>query len=472
MLMKYSQLLKQVCLGLLLLLLIAPACRPATSPPTIFPTDLPFTTNTPIPTETPFTVRVNIDIRLDDIQQTVGHIGSGNFIHYFGGITSATEPVSLMNIEQLQPKYARVSIELQEWEPVNDNGDPLSMKPVAFFDDRHNQATFELLKVLKENGVEITASIWRVPGWLVANPQDDSPRTISRGMYPEAIESIAAWLLHARDRYGVDVDFVSFNEANLGVTVLLSPEDYAEMIRVGGKRFAELGLKTKWLLGDCSSIRGCLDYVKLIWAEDDIRSYLGPLAFHNWDGVNVSNDTITALGDWAFEQGLDVRCTEGGWDAQLWQRSNEFPGWTNARQLAVSYNRVLKMSRATVFYYREMMGHDYQLNDGAMPYSAMQVLQQMSEAFPPGTQILWTNPNNSAVYWVAGKTPVGDLSVHVVSNTTAERARITGLPNGAYDVIISTREEFGKNTQTFNVTDGTLLFDLPGLSVTLVKTHH
>jgi hypothetical protein len=102
----------------------------------------------------------------------------------------------------------------------------------------------------------------------------------------------------------------------------------------------------------------------------------------------------------------------------------------------------------------------------------MQVLQQMSEAFPPGTQILWTNPNNPSVYWVAGKTPAGDISVHVVSNTVAERAHINGLPNGAYDVVISTRDEFGKYIQTFTVTDGTMLFDLPGFSVTLVKTHH
>jgi hypothetical protein len=130
------------------------------------------------------------------------------------------------------------------------------------------------------------------------------------------------------------------------------------------------------------------------------------------------------------------------------------------------------MSRATAFYYWEMMGDDYQLNDGAKPYPAMQVLQQMSEAFPPGTKILGTTPNNSAVYWVAGQIPSGDISLHVVSNTVAERARVTGLPNGAYDLIISTRDEFGKHVQTFIVTDGTMLFDLPGFSVVLLKTQH
>jgi hypothetical protein len=464
--------IRKLFVAMLVLLFLASACSPGKPSSAASPTISLYPTTTPLPTETPFPVRVNIEIHLDDIQQTVGHIGSGNFIHFFGGSTSATEAVSQMNIEQLQPKYARVSIELQEWEPFNDNNDPQSINPTAFFDDRHNHATFELLKLFKEKDVEITASVWRVPGWLVEDPQDDSSRTISRSKYPEAIESIAAWLLHARDQYGVEVDYLSFNEPNLGVTVLLSPEDNAEMIRVGGRRFKELGLRTKWLLGDCASIRGCLDYVIHIWAVEDIRLYLGPLAFHNWDGVNVSNNAIIALGEWAVENGMEVRCTEGGWDAQLWQRSSEFSGWTNARQLAISYNRVLKMSRATAFYYWEMMGNDYQLNDGVKPYPVMQVLQQMSEAFPPGTQILGTTPNNSAVYWVAGMTPSGDISVHIVSNTVAERARVTGLPNGAYDLFISTREEFSKHIQTFKVTDGTLLFDLPGFSVALLKTQH
>ena len=44
-------------------------------------------------------------------------------------------------------------------------------------------------------------------------------------------------------------------------------------------------------------------------------------------------------------------------------------------------------------------------------------------------------------------TPEGDISIHVVSNTVAEKARITGLPNGKYDLVISTREEFGKHVQ-------------------------
>jgi hypothetical protein len=71
------------------LLLFTVACNPVKPSPTILPTQIPSSTDTPIPTETPFPVWVNIDIRLDEIQQTIEHVGSGNFIHYFGGTTSS-----------------------------------------------------------------------------------------------------------------------------------------------------------------------------------------------------------------------------------------------------------------------------------------------------------------------------------------------------------------------------------------------
>ena len=413
-----------------------------------------------------------MELSPDRVLQTVGQIGGGNFIHYFGGTTKPTEAVSELNIKTFQPDYVRVSIELQEWEPVNDNADPAIFNEDAFIDDQHNHATFELMKRLKESGADIAASIWRVPDWLVEDPGDESPRTISRSMYPEAIESIAAWLLHAKEVYGVEVDYVSFNEANLGVTVLLNPEDVVEMVRLGGERFAELGLKTRWLLGDCASIRGCLDYVKPIWAVETIHPYLGPLAYHNWDGTSVSDQTLQALGDWAAEQGLEVRCTEGGWDAQLWQRSDEFPGWTNARELAISYTRVLKLGRATAFYYWEMMGQDYSLNDGLHPYPVMQILQLMDESFPPGTKILGTSANKPAIVWVAGITPAGDFTLEAVSSAATDRARITGIANGTYDIYVSNRDEIGKLVQMYTVTDGTLIFEIPGFSVVFLKTHH
>jgi hypothetical protein len=446
---------------LFLVILLLSACQNTT--PTSVPTQPAPTPTLPRPTRTPY-VAV-FEVFPEQTRQPIAHIGSGDFIHYFGGTTSATEPISEMNIALLQPRFARVSMELAAWEPVNDNADPLSIEKSAFVDDAHNHATFELMQQFQAQGVELTASIWRVPDWLVDEPEVESPRVITRTMYTEAVESIAAWLLHAKDIYGVEVDYVSFNEANLGVTVLLSSEDYVEMIRLSGARFAELGLKTKWLLGDCASINGCLDYVKPIWATEDIHPYLGPLAFHNWDGSRTSDNVISALGNWAAEQGLEARCTEGGWDAQLWQRSEEFPSWDNAHQLMVSYNRTIKMSGATAFYYWEMMGGDYALNDGSQPYISMQLLRQLNEAFPPGSQVVATSPNTSSIALFAARTPDGGFGIHLVNKSVPDLVRINGLPEGEYQLFLFEENALDRPAQSINTQDGSITFTLPGFSV-------
>jgi len=175
----------------------------------------------------------NFDVYPYETRQTISHLGSGNFVHRWAPTTSATESVSELNLAQLEPRFARVSIELGDWEPVNDNTDPLQTSPAAFVDDGYNHAAFELMQRLRADGVELIATVWHVPDWMAENPEVASPRVINRATYPEAIESIAAWLSHAKEVYGVDVTYVSFNEASLGIDGLLSPDDYVQMIKDG-----------------------------------------------------------------------------------------------------------------------------------------------------------------------------------------------------------------------------------------------
>ena len=412
----------------------------------------------------------------DQPRQTISHLGSGNFNHRFGQTTTATEPVSELNIAAFQPRFARVAMDLPSWEPINDNDDPLQTDPKGFVDDTYNHATFEFMQQFQAQRVEFIASVWYVPDWMVDNPQAYKQRIIDRALYPEVIESIGAWLVHAKESYGVDVDYCSFNEANLGFYQLLSSDDYIQLIRLGGQRFADLGLKTKWLLGDCYAIGGCLDFVEPIWEAEDIRPYLGPFAFHNYDADSNTDETLTALGDWAAEQGLETRATEAGWDGELEQRSAIFPTWDNAHQLMLSYNRTIKMTRATTFYYWEMMGDDYHLNDGSQPYPAMAVLRQLNEAFPPGSQVVDTSPNTNNIVLFAARTADGGFGVHLVNeslvqDSAPDAVRIDGLPEGAYQLHLSTDGNLDQSAPIINTQNGSVTFALPDSSVGyLVKT--
>jgi hypothetical protein len=41
------------------------------------------------------------------VRQTLREVSGGNFIHFFGGVTSALDPVSTLNMDTLNPQVAR-----------------------------------------------------------------------------------------------------------------------------------------------------------------------------------------------------------------------------------------------------------------------------------------------------------------------------------------------------------------------------
>jgi len=403
------------------------------------------------------------------VGQTIREVGGGNFVYRFGGVTQPLDPVSTMNLETLQMDVVRVRMDLDEWEPVNDDDDPTQFNWDAFQHSAYNRATFGLMQELSARGVTLVATSWAVPDWLVDNPEVDRQQRIKEGLGSEAIEMIAAWLLTARDEYGVEVAYVSFNEADLGVNVRLTPEEHGALVAEAGPRFAELGLETRWLLADSANLGGCQVYARRIWEQSDARPYLGPLACHSWDGLSVPVQTLERLGVYAEELDRELWITEGGWDAQLWERSEEFPTWKNALRLATCYSRALKLSRATTFLYWQMSGNDYNTNDGQRAYPSLEILAQYARAFPPGSQVVSTSPDLPTLYSVAVQSPE-HFALHLV-NTERRMLplQIEGLSAGVYQHIVS--DETGMLQQVGTVEGGAPVeIMLPPQSVNVLTT--
>jgi hypothetical protein len=66
------------------------------------------------------------------------------------------------------------------------------------------------------------------------------------------VNSIVRYLQYARQQYGAEPDLFSFNEANIGIDVLLTAEEHRDMIKRLGAAFEQNGLKTRLLLGDAT----------------------------------------------------------------------------------------------------------------------------------------------------------------------------------------------------------------------------
>lgn len=369
-------------------------------------------------------------------RQAIEDVGGGNFIHTFAQVTQGLDPIGRMNLEGIRPRHVRLRMALEDWEPENDDGDANRARPGAFRDEGFNHGAFLAAREFASRGTELTASIWDVPDWMVSNPGAERERRIPPALWPELAESMAVWLLTARDVYGADVHFVSFNEADIGVNVGLESAEHARLIAEVGSRLVARGLRARWLLGDCANMGGCVGYARPIWEDQRTRPYLGAFAFHSWDS-DAGDSALASLGEFGLSTGLPIRAAEGGWDPFLWQRSEELPAWNTALRLAAVYVRVLKLTGASVLQYWQMLGRDYNLNDGTTGYPAWQILRQMQQQLGPGTVVLETVGDRGLLHSLAAR-DAGDVVLYLVNRGAADQpVRVEGLPSGSYRQVRS-----------------------------------
>ncbi len=401
-------------------------------------------------------------------RQAIEDVGGGNFIHTFANVTTGLDAIGRFNLGGIGPRHVRLRMALEDWEPLNDDGDPSHASPGGFRDDGFNHGAFLLAQEAAARGIELTASIWDVPAWMVTNPGSDRNRKIPPSLYAELAESMGEWLRTARDVYGADVSYVSFNEADIGVNVSLTPAEHAALVAEVGSRLRARGLRAKWLLGDCSNMASCVAYARPIWEDPAARPYLGVFAFHSWDS-SATDGALSGLYDFGRSTGLPMRASEGGWDAALWQRPEQFPSWTNALRLATIYTRVLKLTGASTLQYWQMLGRDYNVNDGSAGYPAFQVLRQMQQQIPAGAEVVETAGDRGLLYSLAARDG-GEFVLYLVNAGTQEQpVSLGGLPGGSYRQLQSTASGFERETASLGG-GGTSRLTLPAESITLLTT--
>jgi hypothetical protein len=290
-------------------------------------------------------------------------------------------------------------------------------------------------------------------------------------MFDEAIESIAAWLLTARDTYGVTVHAVSFNETNLGVNILFDdPLVYGELIQRATARFTELGLATKWLQGDASAMGAALPMAQPIWENETLRSSLGPLGLHSWDPT-LPDERIRNIGDWANANNFEVWVTEAGFDAQAWETPEVFETWAYALQLARIYNRLYKLGRVSVPFYWQMVD-DYRLvsQDGETPFPSFHVLKLFRENLPVGAQVVGSSRDVLDVYNLAAQSADHFMVSLVNASVNDHIVTLTGLPAGEYRHLRSSAGENAVLIDTYTVADGEFILPLLAESMNVLTT--
>jgi O-glycosyl hydrolase len=374
----------------------------------------------------------------------------------FGGCYcfGVESPVSRYTLDNLRVAWARTEMKLHHWEPTNDNGSPDQTdwevlkgrdKP-----DSRLHRDFLWMQELQRRGIPYVISVWQLPDWLYAEPNSDarkdstSARHLSGEKWPELLECIGSYLVHAKKQYGVEPDLFSFNEPDCGVRVKLSGEEHRDAIKRIGPHLGKLGLKTRMLLADVASARVPLDYCHPTINDPEAMRYVGAIGFHSWGGAKPQQ--YAGWGDLAEKLKLPLLVAEVGVDAD-WRTVGAWrDSYLYALREFTMYQELLLYARAqgtmqweltedysTVAKERDASGTGWKLT----PKKRFWCLKHFFDLTPRKSDALATASTHPKVLFTAFAGPSAGrdgggsvLTLHVANTAAGRPATISGLPTG------------------------------------------
>ena len=175
-------------------------------------------------------------------KQTIEYMGINmEGYHTTGGAEILKNSLSEM-LASLPVNAVRIGLPLKEWEPVNDNKSANTINKQGFTVTKSISNSFERLVRMKKQNLAIWLSIWDMADWNIQDPSQGHNRRIRD--LDEMVESITAYLLEAKEKYGTEVDWISINEPTIasetgygGYNIGMSVEEQVTLIKKSTKKF-------------------------------------------------------------------------------------------------------------------------------------------------------------------------------------------------------------------------------------------
>lgn len=423
-----------------------------------------------------------IDLALDGIPDTssaglsIQPDSNRYLFHGFGGnyAFQIESPVTAYTLEHINSRWARTEMTLIDWEPENENESPYDTdygRMIA--NDKPGtrlRREFELMRTLKDKGIPFVASVWRLPEWLLADRDvkgpDDRQRKIDPALFDEVIESITAYILYARDYYGVEPDLFSFNEPDLGIRILLTPEEHRDAVKRIGRHFESMGLRTRLLLGDTSHARGTHTYVLPAAEDPEALQYAAAISFHSWNGATP--EQYQAWAELAERLQLPLLVAELGTDPSGWQGRAYDSYWYGIGELQL-YQEILTYARPQATIYWEFTA-DYSLvrinGEEIQPTGRFWLTKQLANLTPPMSTALEAASSHPKVMLTAFR--AGPIhTIHIANLSAARNATITGLPTAveSWRAVLTTEDAGLVELDPKTAQDGGLSLSLPARSL-------
>lgn len=407
----------------------------------------------------PTEIKLYPEIKKQKIVSIGGNYCQANYTN------NAWDAIGEATLADFKPDYVRLALPLQ-FERINYS----EYKGNKIVEQSSVITLLESMKRMKtEYGVSnFTISVWRVADELVSNPENSSQRRIKPDKYEELIDQIEAFLLTAKNKYGVEADYFSFNESDGGYQVIFSPEETIAFFKMAGERFRKAGLKTKFLWADTAQTKGTVEFATMIAADSTIWKYLGPLCFHSWWSENIPNSEFERIANFAKAWDKPVWCSELGFDAMAWKVKGMNESWDYAFRFAKISHRMMKYAEVEVsMYWTWQNNYGIMSSDTKIKYPSYYITKHFTDFLNSGTQIIHSVSTDPEILSICGYTEKGEKVIQLI-NLKKEKVQVemNGIDKKPGKSVVSTQNnEWEENSVSVKNVDGKLVFELKPESV-------
>ena len=356
---------------------------------------------------------------------------------------------------------------------------PWAMWDMQGAESDHVKRSAEMARRLKQIGMPVIVSCWFPPLWAGTQTTRSDGTARAFALKPaekdKIYASLASYLVFLKNDYGVEADYFSFNESDLGIDVVFSPEEHRDFIKSFGQYLADRGLKTLLLLGDNSDAT-TFSFIEPALNDPLARPYIGAISFHSWRGCDDA--TLRQWAEASRKINVPLIVGEGSTDAAAHQYPAIFKESTFALYEINLYVRICAIAQP-ISILQWQLTSDYSLlwGDGIFRsegplrptqrfYNLKQLSMTPADAFAVPVQCNKKNVNTAAFV----KTATGESALHIVNNGAACEAQISGIPQNATSAMCYvTNSARHAEAQLLTVNDGKVVVQMPAESfVTII----
>ena len=377
------------------------------------------------------------------------------------------------NLDHLRVAWGRVAMPLDRWQP-DEAAAPVGAAATNALNDNVLES-MEMAQQLARENIPMIISVWAAPKWAVAT--NSGRRRGSARINPEkwdkVCQCIGSYLEYLKKNYGAEPALFSFNESDMGVNVLQSPQEHADAIKRLGACFASRGLKTRMLLGDTGNPTGD-QFIDVALADPEAAQYIGAVSFHSWNGGTVGQ--YMHFSQAARQLNVPLIVAEGGLDPAAWHYRNLFhEPWYCLDEIA-QYVEICRVAQPLSILHWQLTA-DYSVLTGGTDGRPLQPAQRfwdikqlgMTAAGSTAVPITCDNSKLSSCAFADH----GACVVHLVNNGAARKATVSGLPAGVKEmrVFVTDSRRGMKETGRVPVVHGKVRLPLDAMSFTSLTSN-